>query len=113
MGTLLIFLILVLCISVFPVMIAAKFVKSPKTGFGPAVFAVLFFFCISVVCETFIPNEGLASLASMLLGTFMLAAVLDISLFKAVIVALMILAIQLVVSFVLLGGILGSIVATS
>jgi len=94
-------------------MLAAKFVKSPNSGFGTAVVAVLFFFGISVVCDLFIPSEELAWLVSFVLGTFMLASVLDIDLLKALIVSLMILAIQLLVAFVVIGGLFGTAVATS
>lgn len=102
--TLLFSLLVLLAVSVFPVMLAARLVDAPRRGFGPALLASFLYYVIAMAAEQLVGESWAAWSIGLALGTVMLSIVLEIGLLKAFGVALLIMAIQLVVVMTLLAA---------
>ncbi|MEM1081155.1 MAG: hypothetical protein AAGH65_06195 [Pseudomonadota bacterium] len=97
-------LLLILGITVFPVMLAARIVGAPETGFGRALLAVILFVIADITIQQFVSFGWFTTVISFLIGAAILSALLKITFVQASLVGLIITAIQMAVFLLLFGS---------
>lgn len=106
MGVLIIIAIGI-ALMIVPVMIGARLVGADNTGFGAAFIAVVALFILSALIEHFIPSNNLGIVLQIAGGAAVLAGILGTTFLRGLVVSAVVVAIQLIVVLLLVGGMLG------
>ena len=93
--------------TVVPVMIGARLVNARNTGFAAAFMAVAALFVLSAVIGLFVPSENLSIALSIAGGAALFAAILGTTFLRGLVVSIVVVAIQTIVIFALIGGMMG------
>jgi len=74
-------------------MLAAKIVGAGKTGFGPAVLAVILQACLSILIRQFVPSDLIALLAAVTVGSIIYSLTLDTTILRGFAVSILVVVI--------------------
>jgi len=105
--TFLLVIALLIGLTVIPVMVGARVVKSQNTGFVSALLAVLALSALSAAIEYFVGSELIAFIASAAGGAVILAGILGTSFLRGLAVSIIVVAIQFAIILAVAGGLLG------
>lgn len=98
---------LAILLTIVPVMIGARLVNAQNTGFGAAFMAMVALFVLSAVIGLFVPSENLGIALSIAGGAALFAGILGTTFLRGLVVSIVVVAIQTIVIFVLIGGMMG------
>lgn len=107
MDVVLLFVILILFL-VVPVMLAARLVKAKKTGFIPAMVAVVLLTGLFTGLEMLALSEWLTMLIAALVGAGVFVVALGTSLLRGFLISVIVVALQAAMLYLLFGVWLGS-----
>ena len=96
MLSLIFFVFAITCITVLPVMFAARIMGAERTGFGASAIAVILQYVLAAVFQVAMPESPIVLVIALLVGSAIYAYVLDTSVIKGFFISIISTVIALV-----------------